>query len=49
MVVRHTMGSLFADGTLEYPVESFTGHLASKHKGNLCLAGAPYQSGICDA
>jgi hypothetical protein len=42
------MGSLFANGTLEQPIESLTGHLTSKHKADLCLAGAPYQSGICD-
>jgi hypothetical protein len=42
------MGSLFANGTLEQPIESFTGHLTSKHKADLSLAGTPYQGGICD-
>ena len=42
------MGSLFANGTLEQPIKSLTGHLASKHKGDLCLASAPYQSSVGD-
>jgi hypothetical protein len=43
------MWSLFTNGTFEDPIESFTSQLTSKHEGDLCLAGAPYQSGICDA
>jgi hypothetical protein len=48
MVDWHTMGSLFANGPLKHPIESLASHLASKHEADLCLAGTPYQSGICD-
>lgn len=44
----HTMWSLFTDGALEDPIESFTSQLTSKHEGDFCFAGAPYQGGICD-